>query len=326
MNFSRGESNTILLSNGKVLVTGGNLYSAELYNPSTEIWNITSSSNNDWGSNTATLLNNGMVLLTGGSCGNCVELYNPSTETWYVQKNMKEIRSLHTATLLSNGKLLVAGGAERIRSHQCRNWHLRSSQHIDRDIVPTLGMAYQHQHSLCSSPALHPMLTLDAGALSSDKVTWGDWIDVDPGVITSTIWTVGSDGMNVPVYLRLRDIYDQTATVVTGTVDVDTTDPIAAVSPLSSTQTSTTFPVSWSGIDTTSGIKDFDIQYKDGDSAWTDWTLGTTALAADFTGQENPHLLFSCWRLEITQVIWVIILSPIFKQPLTYTPLIFSCR
>ena len=133
---------------------------------------------------------------------------------------------------------------------------------------------------------------LDAGALSNDKVTWGDWIDVDPEVITSTAWTVGSDGMNVPVYLRLRDIYDQTAIVVTGTVGVDTTDPIAAISPISPTQNSTTFPVSWSGIDATSGIKDFDIQYKDGNGSWTDWITGTVALTADFTGQENHTYYF----------------------------------
>ena len=59
-----------LLSNGKVLVAGGNrlhdLASAELYDPATGIWTLTGSLNTARWADTATLLPNGKVLLAGG--------------------------------------------------------------------------------------------------------------------------------------------------------------------------------------------------------------------------------------------------------------------
>ena len=60
-----------LLSNGKVLVTGGMTYNAA-------IWST--------------------------------EVYDPSSGTWSPSGNMSSPRAFHTATLLPNGKVLVAGG------------------------------------------------------------------------------------------------------------------------------------------------------------------------------------------------------------------------
>ncbi|CAF4402441.1 unnamed protein product [Adineta steineri] len=60
-----------VLSNGKVLVTGGYGYggflnSAELYDPSTGIWTTTSNMTNAREYHTASVLPNGKVLVTGG--------------------------------------------------------------------------------------------------------------------------------------------------------------------------------------------------------------------------------------------------------------------
>ncbi|MCP4526172.1 MAG: hypothetical protein GY833_09710, partial [Aestuariibacter sp.] len=45
------------------------------------------------------------------------------------------------------------------------------------------------------------------------------------------------------------------------------------------------FDVTWSGSDATSGIVSYDVQYKDGDGAWTGWQTDTTAISATFSGQ-----------------------------------------
>ena len=69
-----------ILTNGKVLVTGGvgGGNSAELYDPSTGSWTTTGSMNTARYYHTASILTNGKVLVTGGENGgvlNSAELY-----------------------------------------------------------------------------------------------------------------------------------------------------------------------------------------------------------------------------------------------------------
>ncbi|CAF1220558.1 unnamed protein product [Adineta steineri] len=110
-----------LLSNGKVLVTGGSangifLNSADLYDSSTGTWTPTSNMTDERIYHTASLLSNGKVLVTGGIAAtsplNSPELYDPSTGTWTTTGNMTNARRSHTASLLSNGKVLVTGGID----------------------------------------------------------------------------------------------------------------------------------------------------------------------------------------------------------------------
>jgi uncharacterized repeat protein (TIGR01451 family) len=75
--------------------------------------------------------------------------------------------------------------------------------------------------------------------------------------------------------------------------------PESQVDPLSSVQTSTTFPVTWTGIDTGGGLASYDIQVRDGDPAelragapWTDWLTGTTDTSALFSGEDGHTYTF----------------------------------
>jgi streptogramin lyase len=120
---ARSRHTATLLTNGKVLVAGGDVVDwrhCELYDPSTGKWTATGSLNIGRYGHTATLLTNGKVLVAAGigivgtspiptvlsSC----ELYDPSTGTWTLTGSLKITRSDHTATLLQNGKVLVAAG------------------------------------------------------------------------------------------------------------------------------------------------------------------------------------------------------------------------
>ncbi|CAF1569135.1 unnamed protein product, partial [Adineta steineri] len=104
-----------VLSNGKVLVTGGSinnfgyLNSAELYDLSTGTWTTTGNMTNAREGHTASVLSNGKVLVTG-SFLNSAELYDPSTGTWTTTGRMTSARGDDTASVLSNGKVLVTGG------------------------------------------------------------------------------------------------------------------------------------------------------------------------------------------------------------------------
>jgi WD40 repeat protein len=111
-----------LLSDGKVLVSGGNdtIRTAERYDPATQTWTSTGTMATPRRFHTATLLPDGKVLVSGGrgasSTGapptnlKTAERYNPATNTWSATPAMSTTRSHHTATLLPNGKVLVTGG------------------------------------------------------------------------------------------------------------------------------------------------------------------------------------------------------------------------
>lgn len=123
MTTGRESHTATLLSNGNVLVAGGDngnlvtLSSAELYNPSTATFRATGNMTTAREDDTATLLNNGEVLIAGGfTYGSCcasyssAELYNPTTGTFTATGSMIYPRDEHMATLLTNGKILITGG------------------------------------------------------------------------------------------------------------------------------------------------------------------------------------------------------------------------
>jgi N-acetylneuraminic acid mutarotase len=121
-----GGSTATLLTNGLVLVTGGEMFppvthyttsAAELYNPATGTWAAAGSMTFGRAFHTSTLLQNGKVLVTGGfgTSGNSYtnsELYDPVAGTWTVSSLVVGLQGGNTATLLPNGKVLVAGGED----------------------------------------------------------------------------------------------------------------------------------------------------------------------------------------------------------------------
>ena len=117
-----------LLTNGKVLLTGGGTYSlsrevfasAELYDPSNGTFTPTGNMITARNKYAAALLPNGNVLITGGTNENGKrgltqsEIYDPAKGTFRVTANLSSTRyKLHDAlAVLPNGKVLVAGGAQ----------------------------------------------------------------------------------------------------------------------------------------------------------------------------------------------------------------------
>jgi uncharacterized membrane protein len=124
MNATRSGGHTAtLLSNGEVLVTGGEasnavLSSSELYNPSAGTFSYTGSMNTARAYHGAVLLPNGNVLVVGGessispaTCLSSAELYNPSTGTFSYTASLTTAMCGTTATMLQDGKVLVTNGA-----------------------------------------------------------------------------------------------------------------------------------------------------------------------------------------------------------------------
>jgi WD40 repeat protein len=114
-----------LLSNGKVLVTGGAnatpMSSTEIYDPSTGQFTSGTDMALPRANHTATLLGNGTVLVVGGipqvaaiyvqySPTSTAETYDPSSGSFSQTGSMSDGRFWHSATLLKDGRVLVVGG------------------------------------------------------------------------------------------------------------------------------------------------------------------------------------------------------------------------
>lgn len=119
LNIAREAAVAVSMQNGRVLVVGGDNFSksAEIYDPTTETFSLTSQPNvaRLYGFR-ATTLQDGKVLITGGidannnHSTNKAELYDPVTGIFTLVSSMNHSRVNHTATLLTNGKVLIAGG------------------------------------------------------------------------------------------------------------------------------------------------------------------------------------------------------------------------
>jgi hypothetical protein len=134
MAYRRNWHSATLMSNGKVLVAGGNACPAaggsctgkyaEVYDPATETWTSTGSLNSDHASHMAVPLPDGRVLVVGGHTPGTgswqagftstasAELYDPTTGAWTATGSMTTAREGTTAVLLQDGRVLVPGGAK----------------------------------------------------------------------------------------------------------------------------------------------------------------------------------------------------------------------
>ena len=123
MSVGRDSATATLLSDGRVLVAGGEGYdaatSAELYNPTTGTFSPTGSMTVGRDSATATLLLDGRVLIVGGwewaakdsrAESASAELYDPKIGTFTQTGSLPEARHFATATRLVDGRVLLAGG------------------------------------------------------------------------------------------------------------------------------------------------------------------------------------------------------------------------
>ncbi len=115
----------VLLSDGRVLVVGGDMFDgtltgsarAEIYDPATDTWIPTEDMGVERGRPNAVLLSDGRVLVTGDrfldiqALTGKAEVYDPDTGTWTPTEDLSKPIVDHSLTLLPDGRVLAAGGA-----------------------------------------------------------------------------------------------------------------------------------------------------------------------------------------------------------------------
>jgi hypothetical protein len=81
-----------------------------------------------------------------------------------------------------------------------------------------------------------------------------------------------------------------TPTPTPASTSTDTKPPVSRVRRLKHVRSTPSFEVRWKGHDRgESGLKCYDVQYKDGSGSWQDWKTCTTATSAKFHGKRG-HL------------------------------------
>ena len=116
---------------------------------------------------------------------------------------------------------------------------------------------------------------------------------VDHGpTVTSETSPVLDDGDSHYFHLRTCDnVGNCTNTLHLGPFILDTTSPSSSVADLPTYQSTLSFPVSWSGSDTASGIASYDVQVRSGVS-WEDWQVNTIATSTAFAGEDGHTYYF----------------------------------
>ena len=127
MNLSRVSPKAIALTDGRILVTGGqdphsttygDSPDSEIYDPDTGEWTLTGPMSTRRMNHTLTLLPDGRVLAAGGEdlqsseyiLYSSTEVFDPETNTWSPGPELSQPRSSHSATLMPDGRVLLAGG------------------------------------------------------------------------------------------------------------------------------------------------------------------------------------------------------------------------
>lgn len=127
LNVARVDHQAVLLSDGKLLVVGGDYPhgspshavpfegTAELYDPDSGMWTRTGRLNTPRQDFSMTLLPTGEVLVAGGYDTsyrelNSSELYDPQSGTWRYTGSLASVRFWHSATLLKDGRVMAVGG------------------------------------------------------------------------------------------------------------------------------------------------------------------------------------------------------------------------
>jgi transcriptional regulator with XRE-family HTH domain len=150
LNIPRDGAMSILLSDGRVLVAGGEIPwmkftdRAELFDPVNETWSLTESMPWEWTAGAMVALPDGRALVTGGINRHTVfsdaVIFDPNTNQWKKVSPMKEARSGHTMTLLQGNCVLVIGGGNAdnvLQTTEIYNitndtWTLYQNLHIPR--------------------------------------------------------------------------------------------------------------------------------------------------------------------------------------------------
>jgi uncharacterized protein (AIM24 family) len=124
---------------------------------------------------------------------------------------------------------------------------------------------------------------LDQMRFSNDGLLWSEW----GTPLTTKDWELTSGEGDKAVYIQCSDLIGHTSESAADSIILDQTPPESSSSSPASSP-SMAFTVSWSGSDNSSGISEYDVQFRVGaGGSWVDWLKGTAITSKAF-GPAQP--------------------------------------
>ena len=105
------------------------------------------------------------------------------------------------------------------------------------------------------------------------------------------------DGTKV-IYVRARDMANNTGPVASCSIMLDTLPPDSSISQLPAETNGSNITVTWNGSDATSGILSFDLQYRDASGIWVNWIRKSIQTSAIFSGTTGHTYYFRVRALD----------------------------
>ncbi len=228
--------------------------------------------------------------------------YIPNTIGWVQGDVTNLVRSWVSGSHANNGVILI--GDERVRERE-RGFY--SSRDVSR--YPRLVVNYSaHVDNQPPQASVNP---LPQWSPSSFTVSWGgtdpggsgiayydvryqvndgSWISWINGTTATSATFVGSEpnkyGFQARGVDRAGNVQSWPSGAQTSTT-VDTTPPNATVDALPAFIFEQPFTVSWSGTDNLSGIKCYDVQYREAGGPWVEWFTCITETSTQVSGAQD---------------------------------------
>jgi len=161
---------------------------------------------------------------------------------------------------------------------------------LDANLIsPTFGQIKWTFSSLESAPPHLPVTLPNVGFLPANLIA-----PEGQGSVAFRVTPFSNLSSGDTIKNDASIIFDNNPAILTGTwintIDLD--EPSSSVGVLPTTQSTASFPVSWSGNDPDSGIATYDVYVSDNNGPDTLWQTTTTATSAIFNGQLNHNYRF----------------------------------
>jgi hypothetical protein len=201
------------------------------------------------------------------------------------------------------------------------NFSTSSAINMNGSKIATAKWIIQFQLSILSNPINNVNIYIDGSSIPTGITQYETWFDSDSSHMikaepitlhlvdnyTFSKWILSaSTTLDNPIFIIIEDAMTLIANY--SVVDEDNEPPSSSITVPSpdSFQTSLVFTVSWYGSDNHggSGLKGYDIQYRDGlNGVWADWLTNITWTSSNFTGV-NGHTYYFRSRAQDNQGNW----------------------
>lgn len=229
----------------------------------------------------------------------------PAAVGWVEGNATNPVREWYSGTRANNGIMLQGDETPQQRER------VFTTLNANNGLFPRLVVTYETADTTVPNASVvalpqfsnSPFTVQWQGTAGSSGIKWydvqyqvngGNWITWRAQVTTtSASFDIGQNGQQIGFRARAvsnANVEQPWSNVAQAATTVDTEAPVSSVQALPQFS-QTAFTVSWSGTDNLSGIKHYDVQYRQNGGSWINWQTAVKTTSAQFTNA-SPGALY----------------------------------